>query len=152
MRGLQALGRAHRQLVNSNWRGVALKEIVRSSLEPFGARIDMDGADIIFGAKETQDFSLVIHELATNAVKYGALSVPKGRVVLSWRIYREHSPHRLIVTWRELDGPVVSPDAKTGFGTTLIRRAIRGARVEHGLEPGGVVCTLELDLRGLRSG
>jgi PAS domain S-box-containing protein len=80
---LQALSRAHHQLVNSNWRGVALKEIVRSTLEPFGARIDIEGSNIIFGAKETQDFSLVIHELATNAVKHGALSDANGKIKIA---------------------------------------------------------------------
>lgn len=141
---LQALGRAHRQLVNSNWRGVALKEIVRSSLEPFGARIDMDGADIIFGAKETQDFSLVIHELATNAVKYGALSDANGKIKIGWAVVGNDGDAVLRFQWQERGGPPVDVPKRQGFGNSLLRAAFRDINIDYARE--GLTCQIRVPL------
>ena len=141
---LQALGRAHRQLVNSNWRGVALKEIVRSSLEPFGARIDMDGADIIFGAKETQDFSLVIHELATNAVKYGALSDANGKIKIGWAVVGNDGDAVLRFQWQERGGPLVDVPKRQGFGNSLLRAAFRDINIDYARE--GLTCQIRVPL------
>jgi len=141
---LQALGRAHRQLVNSNWRGVALREIVRSSLEPFGARIDMDGADIIFGAKETQDFSLVIHELATNAVKYGALSDANGKIKIGWAVVGNDGDAVLRFQWQERGGPLVDVPKRQGFGNSLLRAAFRDINIDYARE--GLTCQIRVPL------
>src|SRR5262249_56155253 len=81
---LEALARAHRQLLKSNWTGVSLDEIVRQALEPFGPRSEIAGGDVTLTPKDAQNFSLALHELATNAVKYGALSNPDGKVEIAW--------------------------------------------------------------------
>jgi PAS domain S-box-containing protein len=83
---LQALARTNRQVTKSNWQGVDLREIVRLEMEPFGGRSTIDGINVMLGPREAQNFSLVLHELATNAAKYGALSNGTGNVEISWAI------------------------------------------------------------------
>jgi PAS domain S-box-containing protein len=139
---LQALSRAHRQLVNSSWRGVALKEIVRSTLEPFGTRIDIDGSDIIFGAKETQDFSLVIHELATNAVKHGALSDANGKIKIGWGVDGNDGDAVLRFQWQERGGPPVDAPKRQGFGTSLLRAAFSDINIDYARE--GLTCEIRV--------
>jgi two-component system, chemotaxis family, CheB/CheR fusion protein len=80
---LQALARAHRQLTKSNWSGVDLGEIVRLALEPFATRTEIDGSSVMVGAKDAQNFTVTVHELATNAVKHGALASEAGKIGIS---------------------------------------------------------------------
>jgi two-component sensor histidine kinase len=102
---LHALARANRQLTKSNWSGVDLKEIVRLELAPYGDRTKFDGIDLIVSAQHAQNFSLALHELATNAAKYGALSNENGRVTVSWTITAEERSNRLTFKWQETGGP-----------------------------------------------
>jgi two-component sensor histidine kinase len=146
---LQALSRAYRQLVNSNWRGVALEEIVRSNLEPFGARFDIDGSDIIFGAKETQDFSLVIHELATNAVKHGALSDANGKIKIGWAVVGNGRNAVLRFQWQERGGPPVDVPKRQGFGSSLLRATFADISIDYARE--GVTCEIRLPLEKIES-
>src|SRR5262249_61802981 len=83
---LLALAGTYRQLTNTNWSGVSLSEIVRLTLEPFAARTDIDGPDLLLSAKNAQSLSLALHELATNALKHGALSCAGGNVNIAWSI------------------------------------------------------------------
>jgi two-component sensor histidine kinase len=105
---LQALARANRQLTQSNWRGVALREIVRLEMEPFGGRTTMDGVDVILDPRQAQNFSLALHELATNASKYGALSNGSGNVGISWTLTANGETNILKFCWQERGGPAVS--------------------------------------------
>jgi two-component sensor histidine kinase len=83
---LQALGRVHRELMRSNWSGVSLDDLVRLTLKPYAARVNIKGEAIKLGQKDAQNFSLAVHELATNSVKYGALSNAQGRINVGWTL------------------------------------------------------------------
>ncbi|HEV7437451.1 MAG TPA: HWE histidine kinase domain-containing protein [Pseudorhizobium sp.] len=134
---LQGLGRSIEVLASEQWVGVPLKRLVRIQLETFAEasnRVELDGEDIALKAEAVQNLGLVLHELATNSLKYGALSVPEGQVVFSWRQDVPSDPKSLLrMTWEELGGPPAQEPAQTGFGTTIIRRhaeASFGGRVE----------------------
>src|SRR5262249_61985763 len=83
---LLALAGTYRRLTKSNWSGVSLREIVQLTFGPFAARTEIDGPDLMLSAKNAQNFSLALHELATNALKYGALSSEGGNVSIDWPI------------------------------------------------------------------
>lgn len=117
-------------LVASDWQGVPLSDLVRSQLahleDLIGDRIALKGPPLIISAAASQSFSMALHELATNAVKYGALSNSDGRVDIEWGV-REHDAEgrRFAMRWRETEGPTVVPPAHNGFGSTVIRDMIR---------------------------
>jgi len=107
-------------------------------------------AEILYSWAERSDFAtpfgLVLHELATNAAKYGALSVETGRVLLSWTLGVENGTRLFRVTWRESGGPPVTAPEKRGFGGSLIERSLAGATVRREFARSGLVCTIELEL------
>ncbi|GEM_PF-2972193 len=117
-------------LVASDWQGVTLSDLVRSQLahleDLIGDRIALKGPSLIISAAASQSFSMALHELATNAVKYGALSNSDGRVDIEWGV-REHDGEgrRFTMRWRETEGPTVVPPVRNGFGSTVIRDMIR---------------------------
>jgi two-component sensor histidine kinase/CheY-like chemotaxis protein len=151
-----AMTRTHNLLTRNSWRGALLREVVADEVQPYASpdRLVLRGRDeVVLPPQDAVDFALVIHELATNAAKYGAWSGADGRVDVSWSLER-HSATVVEVLWREQGGPPVSPPAKktgrrTGFGTTLIRSAFQaeGAGVELRYEPDGVACTIRVPLR-----
>ena len=105
---LQALARIHRELTATNWSGVGLDNIVRLTLQPYEARIKIDGTTVELNAKDAQSMSLAVHELATNAVKYGALSNLHGTVHVSWTTEEKEV---LNFKWQEAGGPPVGTAA-----------------------------------------
>ena len=121
---LAALARAHDLLTAENWEGAYLREVVERALKAFaaGARVEVGGPVVRLTPKQALALSIALHELATNAAKYGALSNEKGRVNLSWEVCGEGGAELLQLTWRESGGPVVSPPARAGFGSRLIER------------------------------
>lgn len=121
---LQALARAHNMLTDSDWRGVALEELVRVELEGIVDRVDLEGPPIVLESGPAQTFALVLHELAVNAMKHGALSVPAGRVRVTWQITGSGPDARFAFCWQEYGGPPVSKPKHRGFGTELLERAI----------------------------
>lgn len=125
---LQALGRAHDLLMQTNWKGARLKQIVDAELRPFAARTTASGPEIIVDGKMVQPFSLVLHELTTNAAKYGSLSNDVGKVAVTWSVRGNGSDARFHFCWREHDGPVVTQPEHKGFGTTLLERAFAAER------------------------
>jgi two-component sensor histidine kinase/integral membrane sensor domain MASE1 len=131
---LRALARANQELIKSNWAGVNLKEILRLELEPFAERTLVEGTDIRVGPHLAQNFSLALHELATNAAKYGALSDRNGKVGIYWTIVREDENSRLKLKWEERGGPQVSQPTRQGFGTTLLRAVFPDARFDYAIE------------------
>jgi two-component sensor histidine kinase len=140
---LHALARANRQISKSNWSGAELRELVETELEPFKTNVTVEGSPIKVRAQDAQNLSLALHELVTNAAKYGALSSVVGRVHVSWTMIRENNP-TLHFRWQERGGPcVVLPD-RQGFGTTLLKGMFSGIRVEY-LEE-GLNCEFELQL------
>jgi two-component sensor histidine kinase len=102
---LQALARANRQLTNSNWGGIRLDEIVRLELEPYAGRTTIDGVDVTLRHQDAQNLSLALHELATNAAKYGALSTKNGRVSVSWSVDNDGMNNALKFKWQRDRGP-----------------------------------------------
>lgn len=139
---LAALSRAHDLLTRTSWEGADLEEVVRQTLAPYVAR---DGAVTIFGPAVRLDPNAAVtvhmglHEMATNAAKYGALSVGTGRLHIEWSTL-PGDPPQLVFDWRESGVPDVQPPSREGFGTRLIKAVGRelGARVEPQLRPDGL--------------
>ena len=146
---LQALGRTTRQLTKSNWIGVNLKDIVVSELEPFSGRVIIEGIDVSLDPKQAQNFSLALHELATNAAKHGALSNGTGIVRVSWAISIESEAAILKFTWRETGGPPVAAQIHSGFGTALLKATFPGARAAYATD--GLSFEIDLELGGGRA-
>lgn len=144
---LQALARAHRQLVKSNWTGVSLDEIVRLAMEPFGGRSEIEGENIVLAPKDAQNFSLAVHELATNAVKYGALSCAGGKISIAWAITNAQGDRVLKFQWQERGGPEVAVPRRHGFGTALIKATFR--QVQFDYAPAGLMCEIDVRLENL---
>jgi two-component sensor histidine kinase/integral membrane sensor domain MASE1 len=143
---LQALARANRQLIKSNWTPISMGEIVRSELEPYGGRIKAEGTPISLSPKQAQDFSLALHELATNAAKYGALSSGSGTVGIFWTTSAQGESAVLNFNWRERGGPPVTMPRTNGFGTAMLRAAFPNSRVDYATE--GLRCEINLRLDG----
>ena len=139
-----AIAHAHTLLAESSWTSASLRRLLERELAAYGLeRTELSGADLILNPGAAQPFALAIHELATNAAKYGALSSPSGRLRVSWRDDAAGGGVRL--TWRECGGPVVQPPSRQSFGSTLIGMAVRqqiGGMVEHHWNPQGLVCEL----------
>ena len=132
-RRLQGLAASHDVLVAKNWQGAPLADLVRQQLVAFaeiqGSRIELTGPEIVITAEAAQALGLAIHELATNAIKYGALSVPAGKVSVSWRFDGDAGASRaLVLNWVEQGGPQVTPPQRKGFGHVVI-----GEMVERSL-------------------
>jgi PAS domain S-box-containing protein len=122
---LDALVAAHTLALESRWRSLDLSELVARTLKPYMAEqpeaVEISGDPVALEAHRALLVSLVLHELATNAVKYGALSKPDGRVRVTWRAEQDGAP-RVLFAWEERDGPNVAPPEERGFGTRLIER------------------------------
>jgi two-component system, chemotaxis family, CheB/CheR fusion protein len=132
---MDALARTHDLLFERHWRGADLRSVAHVVLQVFagehGEAIKIDGAPVEVDARQALSVSLVLHELATNAVKYGALWASEGRVRLAWQVEQGDQGRRLRLLWEEQGGPAVTPPQERGFGTQLIERTF-------GFELGGV--------------
>ena len=123
---LHALGHAQEFVVSGPSGGAPLRNIVEAELSPFAAQVKIDGIPLVVGGAFGQQFALVIHELATNAAKYGALSRPNGHVLISWEVKQQSADPALAFSWIERGGPRVKPPKKQGFGSQLISIALNG--------------------------
>ncbi|SCX97385.1 sensor histidine kinase [Microvirga guangxiensis] len=153
---LFALSRAHDVLTRENWEGANLSDVVREACGPFRMhnmddekRIVVQGEELRLPPAMSLSLSMAIHELCTNALKYGALTTPSGSVRISWSRISDGSCARLAFRWEEHGGPAVTPPRRTGFGSRLIQRGL--ARELNGVahisyEPEGVVCTIDVPL------
>jgi two-component sensor histidine kinase len=150
---LIALGHAHNILSDAKWTSADVEEIVEGVLEPHGLknspRLRAVGPEIRVTPQCALILSMIVHELATNAAKYGALSNDSGEILVDWAKREDGSGAHLNLRWREVGGPPVQPPAKSGFGSRLIEQSIthqlRGhAKIEY--LPDGVVCTLDCPL------
>ena len=138
---ISALGRAHDLIADDFENPADLRELLKSVLEPFGAsRLTMSGVPVGVPREISATLALVIHELGTNAAKYGALSVPAGEVTVLWA--RDQEGVRL--DWRETNGPPVTPPSRTGFGSRLLKTAFPAHFGETSIafEPNGVECQI----------
>jgi two-component sensor histidine kinase len=142
---------AHSLLSQSRWNGAGLTELVRHQLAPYAtdANMTVSGPDVMLTAAATQAVAMVLHELVTNAAKYGALSSPDGRVSVHWDRPADAAGATLAIAWRETGGPPVAPSAQSGYGTSLIRDLIPhelGGTVDLVIAPEGVRCTIVIPL------
>jgi two-component sensor histidine kinase len=122
---LQGLGKSIEALAREQWAGVSIRRVVEIQLGTFAEafeRVEMRGEDFTLKAEAVQNLGLVLHELATNSVKYGALSVPQGKVCLTWENLEVDDETKLRIRWEELDGPPAKEPSRTGFGTTIVQR------------------------------
>jgi PAS domain S-box-containing protein len=122
---IRALANVHALLVESRWKGAELSSLVRQQLAPYlqdSARARIDGPQLFLEPNTAQTIAVILHELATNAAKYGALSRAKGRVEVKWSLAKND---QLILAWTEKKGPVVKKPTRQGFGTQVMERMVR---------------------------
>jgi two-component sensor histidine kinase len=151
---LQAFGIAHGLLSDREWRGIGLKELIRLQVMPFDGstppRVLVSGEDILLSADQALALGLILHELASNALRYGALSVATGNVDLAWEINEtETGRSHLEISWRERGGPAVEPPQHQGFGSILIQRSLSkvlSSSVKHEFPPEGVTAHISMPL------
>ena len=153
---LQALARAHDVLLQQRWRAAAVREVAVSTLSALGvdpARVEMDGADVRLASGPALQLALALHELATNAGKYGALSNDTGRVALRWSTARDGEGRtRLELGWAERGGPPVAPPRRRGFGSRVVGRATEAAfhgEVRIDYAPAGLRWTVRAPLEAV---
>lgn len=127
---LTAMARTFRLLHDVDWKAVNLGDIVRAELEPFGNRVKIDGTEVALAPAVAQNFSLALHELATNAAKYGALSVPDGLVEIRWFNAEGDVSSKVQFEWQERDGPRVAAPGRQGFGSKLLRSVFPKAQLD----------------------
>ena len=143
---LYAMGRTHSLLTQSRWQGVSLRQLVAEQFEPYGGqdRVIATGPALMVKPKTALSLSLALHELITNAAKYGALSAPQGRVEISWREQVRKGERWLMLRWAEQEGPAVTPPIRIGFGRILLEQTLAydvDGEVELEFRPDGLVCT-----------
>lgn len=152
-RRIRAMSRAHSLLTESRWEGVSIASLLHEELDAYAdpsGRTKMSGPTIMLTPKAALAFSLALHELATNGAKYGALSVPEGKVTVVWTVEQAGG---VVLTWTERQGPKVAPPRRRGFGSTLIERALTfetGGQSKLTFAPEGVVCEILLPLSVIR--
>jgi PAS domain S-box-containing protein len=128
---LQSLGRAYTLMTEQEWRGAPLRQILAAEISAFADRVNFDGVDLMVRQNAAQSFTLLLHELTTNAVKYGALSAPGGRVDVRWTIDRDNQPSKFTLFWEESGGPRVTPPTRSGYGRKIIEDTIRRIGKHH---------------------
>ena len=147
---IRSMANTHELLSARCWRGIPLAELVRRELAPYATRhnTEIEGPAVVLRAEAGQSMAMVLHELATNAAKYGALSSKRGRVLIRWHQHlNQHTPSHLVLEWREIGGPQVVAASKSGYGTYAIRELIPyefGGTVDLSLAPAGARCRVEL--------
>lgn len=148
-----ALSRSHDLLSHHNWEGAGLRHLINAALKPFvvedrhAKRVRIEGPNIRLSPKATLALGIAFHELATNAVKYGAFANEAGTIQIMWNIETEANGERLNLIWREQDGPAVVRPNHKGFGSQVIERGLAHeleGNVDLEYLPGGVVCTIDV--------
>ena len=149
-----ALARAHDVITARNWQGADLRDVVVRAAEPFeagaprgGARFHLEGPPVWLSPRVALAISMALHELGTNAAKYGALSAPAGTVSISW--FWDETKRSLRLVWTEQGGPQVSPPATRGFGSRMIERGLKtdlNGRARLVFAPGGLICEITAQL------
>lgn len=144
---IQSMAKAHSLLSEARWEGVSITRLLREELEPFCQRdnvVTIEGPDLVLTPKSSLSLSLAIHELVTNAAKFGAFSTSEGTVAVRWTLASDNGVN---LSWVESGGPRVRPPSRRGFGSTLIERALAmetGGSATLRYEPDGIVCDVFL--------
>jgi len=142
---LQSLAQTHAMLVDTEWQGADIADVVRMEMSPYAERTTSRGPNILLNAKAAQNFALALHELATNAVKYGALSNSVGQVQVSWQVLQENGKDIFSLRWQERGGPPVTAPERKGFGSVVLEQIMAefvDTRCELAYAPDGVVYEL----------
>lgn len=152
---LAAFARAHDLLTAANWAAAPLQDVIDTALTPYRSgegRFSVSGPALVVKSRQALALSLAIHELATNALKYGALAVPTGSVSISWSVQDPDSEPKFVFVWQEHGGPPAVAPSSVGFGSRLITRVLqddfRGS-VDMSYAPTGLVCRLTAPLDSL---
>ena len=152
---INALAQTHELLSRSRWEGADVQRLVLEELAPYQGekpqRVSAIGPSVIVLPENAQTVAIALHELATNAAKYGALSQPDGRVDVSWSSFEG----TLALTWKESGGPNVAPPTTRGFGTKIITASLadpRRGKVAFDWRPDGLVCSIELNMMAPQAG
>jgi len=147
---LLALSNSHDVLTRNDWTGACVREVIAGQLRPHqgldGDRFELEGPETLVNAKAALALGMAFGELATNAAKFGALSVDRGMVSVRWERHIEAGAARLRLVWREQGGPRVSPRTRCGFGARLIERGLPhelGGATRLSFEPQGLVCEMD---------
>ncbi|MGY1519638.1 sensor histidine kinase [Luteimonas sp. A482] len=150
---LQALAATHDVLTREKWSGAPVEEIVRLAVghcrDGNPARFDLQGPAVSLDPRRAVALSMAMHELCTNATKYGAMSVPDGRVRVHWALHDQDGQTRLVLDWEESGGPPVQAPTRGGFGTRLLQRGLQHdlqGTVTLEFPPAGVRCHIEAPL------
>ena len=144
---IHSMAKAHSLLTQSRWEGVSVEGLLREELEAYGqapGAVSLIGVDAVLTPKSALPLSLALHELGTNAAKYGAFTTETGRVAVNWHCRDDGG---LDMSWTETGGPLVEPPTRRGFGSNLIERALAletGGRATIHYKPSGVVCDIIL--------
>ncbi|MBV6273612.1 PAS domain S-box protein [Alcaligenaceae bacterium CGII-47] len=152
------LARAHDVLTRQNWISASLVQIVADTINPYAGddnRFSTGGPDVSLVPSAAMAIAMALHELATNATKYGALSCQAGRVDIAWLIKEDGAERRLKLIWTESGGPTVVEPVRKGFGSRLIERALAAeldGTVDLVYKPTGVICTIDAPLLKIQSG
>ena len=153
--GLHAIGVAHDLLIQESWRGASCRTLVTNAIMAFRAKelkqFSVGGADVHLAAGPAVSLALIINELCTNAVKYGPLSVPTGRVLIDWFVDKGE---RFVLQWKERDGPPVSKPGQPSFGTRLIERGLPqqlAGEARLRFETTGLECEINVPLSSLQA-
>jgi two-component sensor histidine kinase len=150
---LLAMSQTHNVLTANHWEGAGLRGILSAELEPYAGgradRIRLDGLPVSLTPAVALPLGMAIHELATNAAKYGALSVETGQVAVEWQVDPRAGAETLSLFWRESGGPPVAPPSRTGFGTRLIRTSLErelAGEVRLDYAEAGLTCRIAVPL------
>jgi PAS domain S-box-containing protein len=155
MNRLRSLADTHALLIEKAWHGADLAEVVRTEMSPYADRVMIEGPAIILTAQAAQNFALALHELATNAAKYGALSTQTGEVYISWSVSEADGDDHFIFRWQERGGPPVHPPIAKGFGRVVLEQVmaeffVAAPKIEF--FPGGVIYGLSGSLATITPG
>ncbi len=145
---LRALANAHDLLVKNEWKGTTIEALATEQLKPYveSGQLSITGGSILLPPAIATPLGLMLHELATNAIKYGALSSDKGKVDLFWRSETSDKDPHIEITWRERGGPPILRPLVDGTGMALIRHSISNAQVDFEYEPAGLKCKISIPL------
>ncbi|MER8442895.1 PAS domain S-box protein [Mesorhizobium sp. M1066] len=154
---LIALSKAHDMLTQENWEGAFLHQIIEKAIAPYRGqlrdRFEVEGPGVWVSPKFALALAMGMHELCTNAVKYGGLSNDAGKVRIEWTVAGLNGTRELSIRWSEAGGPSVKPPSRQGFGSRLIERGLKqdlGGEVRIDFDPAGVICTIKAPLERAR--
>jgi PAS domain S-box-containing protein len=151
---LMALSRAHSMLAEAAWTGAPLDQIIKNELRAFADHVSVNGCELLVNTPAAQQLALIVHELATNAAKYGALSAPTGSVIIAGKVESVNGEQVFAMEWRESGGPPVRRPRRKGFGSAILVEGAKkfGRHAELRFEPQGLSYELRLSLSSIVAG